>query len=191
MYCTQCGGVVPANASFCTQCGQAVKPSAPIPPSPVVPVAETPGRTPSYHDDQPYFVLASIRRRWMAMIVDQLLVVGAFFAFAFAVGMFGNGNDSLGGILFLCWLAGMWLYFAAFLAFAQGATPGKKLLKIKVTRTSGGGVSFGRATARFFGRLIPFGLFFALFNDRKQCLHDLIADTIVVPTDGAVGAGSP
>lgn len=124
------------------------------------------------------------------MVVDQLLVVGVFFAFAFVVGMFGDDHESLGGILFLCWLAGMWVYFAAFLAFAQGATPGKKLLKIKVTRTSGGGVSFGRATLRFFGRFIPFGLFFALFNNRKQCLHDLIADTIVVPTNEAVVAGS-
>ncbi len=102
------------------------------------------------------------------MFVDRLLVVAVFFAFAFVVGVFGEDNDALGGILFLCWLVGMWVYFAAFLAFAQGATPGKKLLKIKVTRTSGGGVSFGRATARFFGRFIPFGLFIALFNDRKQ-----------------------
>jgi uncharacterized RDD family membrane protein YckC len=130
-----------------------------------------------------HFLLANISRRLFAMVIDQLIVLGFVFVIVFVGALFtgDDENSEIGAVLGLWWLLSVWLYFALFVAFSNGATPGKKLMKIRVVRTSGGTVGFGRATVRFLARWIPFGPFFALFNDRKQTLHDLIADTVVVP----------
>ncbi|HET9034191.1 MAG TPA: RDD family protein [Dokdonella sp.] len=79
-----------------------------------------------------------------------------------------------------------WLYFAKFESGASQATPGKRIMGLKVTSTSGERLSFGRATGRFFGKIvtgiIPFGIGWMLagWTGRKQALHDMMASTCVI-----------
>ncbi len=79
---------------------------------------------------------------------------------------------------------GEWLYFAL-LESMKGATIGKMALGIKVTDMNGNMVTFGRATGRYFGKILSsltfcIGYIIAGFTQQKQALHDIIAKTLVV-----------
>ncbi len=78
-----------------------------------------------------------------------------------------------------------WIYFAAMESSKKQATLGKLTFGIKVTGLSGERITFGKATLRFFARFIsafPLGAGFlmALFTNKKQALHDLLAETLVL-----------
>lgn len=78
-----------------------------------------------------------------------------------------------------------WVYDAAFESGPWQATPGKRLLGLIVTDESGGRISFGRASARHFAKVISTITFFvgyiiAGFTDKKQALHDLVCNTLVL-----------
>ncbi len=76
-------------------------------------------------------------------------------------------------------------YYVYFTGYC-GQTPGKMALKIKVIRTDGGDVSYGRAALRevlgkfLSGILLGIGYLMVAFTKEKQGLHDKIADTYVV-----------
>jgi len=84
------------------------------------------------------------------------------------------------------WLA--WIVVTIVLVARNGQTIGKKLLDIKVVRSDGSKASLGRIfwLRNFVPGLLIITLIFPLidnlfiFNETKQCLHDKIADTIVV-----------
>jgi uncharacterized RDD family membrane protein YckC len=78
-----------------------------------------------------------------------------------------------------------WLYFAGMESSAGQATLGKRALGIKVTDMSGNRITFGKATGRFFGKILSslillIGFLMAAFTQKKQALHDLLAGTLVV-----------
>ncbi len=79
-----------------------------------------------------------------------------------------------------------WLYFAAMESSAQQGTLGKMALGLFVTDLQGHRVTFGRASGRFFAKiitgLIPFfiGYIMAGFTAKKQALHDMIASCLVL-----------
>jgi uncharacterized RDD family membrane protein YckC len=78
-----------------------------------------------------------------------------------------------------------WLYFALMESSGRQGTLGKHLLGIRVTGLDGGRISFGRATGRYFGKILSgmilmVGYLMAGFTDRKQALHDMLAGTLVV-----------
>lgn len=80
-----------------------------------------------------------------------------------------------------------WLYEALLTSSPSGATLGKQVAGLRICRTDGGTLSFGRASARHFVKcyatpLVPlaFGYIMVAFTGRKQALHDLVASTLVV-----------
>ncbi|HTP25298.1 MAG TPA: RDD family protein, partial [Anaeromyxobacteraceae bacterium] len=75
-------------------------------------------------------------------------------------------------------------YFTMFIGMG-GQTPGKMLLGLKVVRTDGEAVGFGRALVRWLGQclsllLLGLGFLMVAFSGRKQGLHDKIAGTYVI-----------
>lgn len=88
-----------------------------------------------------------------------------------------------------------WLYFTLLEASGRQGTVGKMALGIKVTDLSGARISFGRANGRFWSQvalsifwpLLLAGYIMAGFTAKKQGLHDLMAETLVV---NAVADGS-
>jgi uncharacterized RDD family membrane protein YckC len=78
-----------------------------------------------------------------------------------------------------------WLYFAYQESSPAQATLGKRALGIKVTDLQGNRISSARATGRYFAKILSIvtfliGYIIAAFTARKQALHDLVADTLVV-----------
>ncbi len=85
------------------------------------------------------------------------------------------------GIVFVCLTVAYVLFFWAW----RGATPGKMIMGIKIIRTDSSPLTLDRAAIRFFSALLSglilfIGFIMIAFDERKQGLHDKIADTYVV-----------
>ena len=81
-----------------------------------------------------------------------------------------------------------WLYFAILESSAWQGTLGKQALKLIVTDESGERIGFGRATGRYFAKILStmifmFGFFMVGWTQRKQGLHDMVAGTLVYRAD--------
>ena len=83
----------------------------------------------------------------------------------------------------------VWIWFTVLYVARNGQTIAKKWLGIKVVRSDGSPASLGRIfwLRNVVNSLINsvFGLYFIIdslliFSDSRQCVHDKIADTIVV-----------
>jgi len=86
--------------------------------------------------------------------------------------------------MFAMFIAG-WLYFALMESSSKGATLGKMALSLRVTGMGGERLSFGKATGRYFGKIISgmilcIGYIMAGFTEKKQALHDMMAGCLVV-----------
>ncbi|HOZ84040.1 MAG TPA: RDD family protein [Niabella sp.] len=78
-----------------------------------------------------------------------------------------------------------WLYYSYMESGPWQATLGKRALGLKVTGMNGERISFLNATGRYFAKIISaiillIGYLMMLWDDKKQCLHDKMAGTLVV-----------
>jgi uncharacterized RDD family membrane protein YckC len=118
---------------------------------------------------------ASIWERLVAILIDAIIISAA--TGTAIVATFGHG--------FAFGFLGPWLYEAFMMSSEWQATVGKRVMSIVVTDLQGGRISFGRATGRHFAKylsafLLGIGFIMAAFTSKKQALHDIIAETLVV-----------
>ena len=78
-----------------------------------------------------------------------------------------------------------WIYLALMESFPTQGTLGKMALRIKVTDLEGNRVGFGKATGRYFGKIISMlllliGYIMVAFTEKKQGLHDIMTGCLVV-----------
>ena len=134
--------------------------------------------------------------RAAAAVVDAL-IAGALqgiivFLFAGLLGLLLHGFDS-DSFMMLClaWLLSASVsvvYYVYFTAYG-GQTPGKMALRIKVVRTDSSPLTLGRAFYRevvskfVSGIILGIGYLMVAFDEKKQGLHDRMADTYVVRLD--------
>lgn len=145
---------------------------------------------------------AGFWRRFAALIIDglilgvvQMILLTPLLAFLGLGAATADTLEDTGGFIaavmgatfltiFAVWIAG-WLYFALMESSSKQATLGKMALSIKVTDLSGNRISFGRATGRYFGKIVSgiilyIGFIMAAFTEKKQALHDMMASSLVV-----------
>jgi uncharacterized RDD family membrane protein YckC len=96
---------------------------------------------------------------------------------------------TFGGGSLLIGFFGPWIYEAWMLSSSRQATLGKSVMSIMVTGIDGSRISFARATGRHFSKyvsalLLGVGFLMAAFTAKKQALHDMIAETLVIEKDG-------
>jgi uncharacterized RDD family membrane protein YckC len=90
------------------------------------------------------------------------------------------------GIAFIFVLAiGSWLYSAFSESSRWRATLGKRIVGLQVLTSAGGQLSFGQATVRHFMKFLSLftatvGFMMAGWTRRRQALHDMPSDSIVV-----------
>lgn len=91
--------------------------------------------------------------------------------------------------LFVCFMGFVaWAWITTLLVARYGQTMAKRLLEIRVVRSDGSQASLGRIfwlrnVVNGLLSIIPlYGLIdlLLIFGERRQCIHDRIADTIVV-----------
>jgi uncharacterized RDD family membrane protein YckC len=92
------------------------------------------------------------------------------------------------GLFLLVWFVLDWLYPVVFEIGKRGATPGKRLMGLRVVQSTGSPITFGQAVVRNFLRFIDgmplftycFGLTSCLATKHFQRLGDLAAGTVVI-----------
>lgn len=184
LFCTKCGSPTAAQAQFCNNCGT---------PLPVAsPIAIVPAYTGRYGG---FWV------RLVAFIIDAFIVGAAsapFFFMLMSKGLFAalrNQGEEPDPATILAIVGGAvgyqvatlvinWLYEAYMLSSEHQATFGKMAMGLKVTGTNGQRISFARATGRHFAKILSglvmcIGYIMAAFTERKQALHDMLANTVV------------
>jgi uncharacterized RDD family membrane protein YckC len=203
MFCSKCGGQVSERAAFCEVCGQPV-------PSEAVGSSSVPATTPPLIQPvgapavaAPVVLYAGFWLRFVAFIIDAIVLwfAGAIVMLPFMASlglrgvltgrppMMGPGDVVvLMGTFFWVIVARValnWLYYAGFESSPWQATLGKKALGLEVTDLAGRRIGFGRASGRFFGKIISsltllIGYIMAGFTEKKQALHDMIASCLVL-----------
>lgn len=172
-YCHACATVLDARAELCPKCGVR-QPVAPSPPGPTR--------------------YAGFWLRLVALMIDGCLIGPVLGLFVFVLGVFAGievQGDApmaalgLSSVASLAAIVGHWLYYALFESSWLRATPGKLALGLRVTDLAGAQLGFGRASGRYFGKWISgltlgIGYLVAAFTEKKQALHDLMADCLVV-----------
>ena len=78
-----------------------------------------------------------------------------------------------------------WLYFALMESSERGATLGKMALGLRAVTSTGQRLTFLNATGRYFAKILSaiilmIGFIMIGFTDKKRCLHDMIAGTLVI-----------
>jgi uncharacterized RDD family membrane protein YckC len=140
--------------------------------------------------------LASRKRRLLAMVIDMLAHVLTMWLISLVTPWNPweakdpdfwslNLKDALIGF-------GLFLALQGYLLATRGQTIGKALLGMRITRPDGDKVSIARviglrygvgyASGLFLGAAMIFGLadMLLIFRKSRRCLHDTIADTIVI-----------
>ncbi|HVM74696.1 MAG TPA: RDD family protein [Candidatus Saccharimonadales bacterium] len=207
MFCSKCGSAIANNSSFCQTCGTPVNPAAALAPASASAVAVSPHAGVGAIVYASNVAYAGFWLRFVAHLIDGVIVgfgmlvllVPIFFLMGGAAMIEslprhgGEPNPAIvGGFLFLIFslagvaVIGQWLYFAYLESGEKQATWGKQVIGIYVTDLAGNRISFGRASGRFFAKivsgLIPLaiGYIMAGFTERKQALHDMIASCLVL-----------
>jgi uncharacterized RDD family membrane protein YckC len=139
-------------------------------------------------------VYAGFWIRFLAYLIDTVIMIAIFCPLGaiFGVLVLVAGADensapmAVGNILInIVSVVAGWLYFSLLESSSWQGTIGKKLLRLTVTDLDGNRIGFGKATGRYFGKLLSslilgIGFIMAAFTERKQGLHDMLAATLVV-----------
>lgn len=128
--------------------------------------------------------------RVLAYALDWLIRMGIVIVGGLVLSFVGwimGGNVSQGLYMLMMFFI-LFFYYIVFEAGKRGASPGKRVMGLRVVDTSGAPISFGQAflrnMLRFADGMPPvtygFGLLSTLLTRRFQRLGDLLANTVVV-----------
>ena len=213
MYCSRCGNTLAAGTAFCQSCGTPVSNAAPGQAIPAPAGTGTPalagvpqGGVSPHWLPAPSRTYAGFWLRFVAHLIDGLITGVVLCALLIPLALATGVGSALRGlhpgeepdpaiifafissiwILVLVGIFGAWLYYAYCESSEWQATPGKKVLNLIVTDLNGNRITFGRASGRFFAKmvtsLIPLGIGYMMagFTEKKQALHDMIASCLVL-----------
>lgn len=119
-----------------------------------------------------------------ASSIITLLAVGAIVGSGANEAVMGGSLIGAYGLMLVL----NWLYFALLESSAWQGTLGKQALKLVVTDMHGERIGFGRASGRYFGKILSaipllIGFLMVGWTARKQGLHDFVAGTLVYKAD--------
>jgi len=167
-FCTYCGREISDQAVVCPNCGHPNQRRTEIPE-----VAFTP--TP------PGLVLAGFWRRFLALVIDAILIALVTSSFSRTVEIGPNhvpiGYNPAG-------VPVHFVYSWLMIAIVRGQTLGSMIMGVRVMRTNGEPVDLGRSAARaamavVSGFVLGLGYLWAAWDIEKRTWHDMVAGTRV------------
>ena len=143
------------------------------------------------------YTVAGVGSRVLAGLIDVAITLAVFIGIMIAAIVTGSRSPVRTSdpsvafgvtMLLLLQFALQWGYYVLFEALADGQTPGKRLMHLRVVREGGYSITFGASAARNLMRAIdmqPFlvyavGMASVITTRRSQRLGDLVAGTLVV-----------
>jgi uncharacterized RDD family membrane protein YckC len=213
MFCSSCGAQTADGSAFCGACGRPVvgySLGASATPAAAYAGAGGGGVALAGLPESASRAYAGFWLRFVAHVIDSLLLsVVLVILGAIVVGFIGIGSireqfEEMGRgmnqqnpafpaflvvmifTLLLCGLIMGWLYYAGMESSERQGTLGKMALGLLVTDMQGQRVTFGRASGRYWAKLITglvplyIGFIMAGFTEKKQALHDMIASCLVL-----------
>lgn len=120
--------------------------------------------------------------RVAAYLIDSIIIgIPIYIIYGTIGGSFLEPNvlsQVIGGVLGV-------FYFIYLESSEKQATFGKQAVGIIVTDMDGNRITGGQAAGRYFGKIVSglillIGFMMAGFTDKKQALHDIMANTLVV-----------
>jgi uncharacterized RDD family membrane protein YckC len=202
IFCSKCGAQNSAMAQTCQNCGltlsSSLAPSQAAAPAPAYAAAPPVAYAPPS-------IYGGFWIRFLAHLIDHV-ILGAVAAPLFfimilpAVGRIVREAQQsqeppspelivaiISSVFIYIALAfvGQWLYEALLTSSSWQGTIGKKVLRLKVVDEAGNRIGFGRATGRFFAKILSsmfmcIGFIMIGFTERKTGLHDMLAGTRVL-----------
>lgn len=132
---------------------------------------------------------AGIGKRFLAAFIDGIILslVGTIVNVILVV-VLGRGGDGASATQTASSLVSLligWAYFAIQESSPKQATIGKQAMGLVVTDIEGQPISFAKASIRHFSKILSalillIGYIMAIFTEKKQALHDIIAGTLVL-----------
>lgn len=176
MFCAQCGIQNTDESKFCKSCGAGlIEPSSPC----------------INLDDKKHY--ANFWNRLSAFVIDSIIVGIGTIAIAFIIRQIANiiagdyvsQNGLPDPLVFVELLLPGLLYNSIMESSSKQATIGKNAAGIWVSDINGNKITFTRALVRNSSKLLSaaivfFGFFQVAFTQRKQALHDMISDCLVL-----------
>jgi uncharacterized RDD family membrane protein YckC len=143
-----------------------------------------------FHFSKPLVIpqyFAGFDQRLLASALDWFFVSGVFILVAFIAVVFIDDKTIRLSIAFS--LLGLipltkFIYHVVMECSDKQATYGKQIIKIKVCDLEGNRISPGRSISRnlckIFSLITVAGYLVSFFNKQQQCLHDMMAGTLVM-----------
>ena len=183
MFCPTCGQEALEQTNFCQYCGHPLHPEAQDHLIATAPYAGFWNRFAAWVIDEMFIAMVA---------VGAEAVLGAILGANIGPRLSIFGGKQLGAVFALKFMGGTlihWLYWAGLESSGYQATLGKMALGLIVTDLKGEPIAFGRATGRYFGKIISallLGIGFLMigWTEKKQALHDIMAGTLVVRKQG-------
>lgn len=130
----------------------------------------------------------SFDQRLLAAFIDWLIITGIYVVPVLLIVLISPGkmfNMILSGSLLIVIPITYLIYHIVMESGPKQATYGKQILKIKVTDMQGYPINTSTAVGRNLSKVfsvltLGVGYLLNFFNKRQQCMHDMIAGTLVV-----------
>lgn len=192
-------GETPGGRLFCSECGRSFPAEDVMRFGAAAVCAECKPRFVQRMQEGAYapagFIYGGFWRRFVAFMLDAIILTVINFPIQLIFGIYAaagsdRGNPRISGgaiaLVYVLSLATQLVYYTWFIS-QKGATPGKRVMGLKVITPDGGPISVGRAAGRFFaqilsGLILSIGFIIAAFDREKRALHDYICGTRVVRT---------
>jgi uncharacterized RDD family membrane protein YckC len=130
---------------------------------------------------------AAFDQRLLASVLDWFFISGFYIIIAFTALLLIYDHEAriiLAVSLLVVIPITNLIYHIKMESSVRQATYGKQILKIKVTDLEGKPITLSKAISRNMGKVLSFitiaGYLMSFFNRHQQCLHDIMADTLVV-----------
>lgn len=201
IFCSKCGAQNSASAQSCQNCGSSLSSSL-APTQAAAPAVAYAAAPPVAY--APPSIYGGFWIRLLAHLIDHI-ILGAVAAPLFVMTVLPSiiriahqaeqdqepspemivAIVSSALVYIVLAFVGQWLYDALLTSSSWQGTIGKKVLRLKVVDDAGNRIGFGRATGRFFAKILSsmfmcIGFIMIGFTDRKRGLHDMLANTLVM-----------
>lgn len=168
MYCAKCGNSYQADFKICPYCNKKENVAAPL--------KDNFGNYRERACTKFFqFKQADLPLRIAAMMIDVIILIIPCFLLIY----FTKGTGIVLSIII------GWAYYALLESSPLKGTIGKFALKLEVTDLEGQGLTLLQATKRYLAHFLSIltlgaGFIILAFNDKKQAVHDLLADCMVL-----------